>query len=64
MNQKKYPGYIKMLIEKKVHYLAFMKYPHPIRKHIYTINIVENLNSKLEVLIINAGGYFQSIKTA
>jgi len=62
--QKKYPGYIKMLIEKKEHYLAFMKYPQPIRKHIYTTNIVENLNSKLEVLRVNAGGYFQSIKTA
>ena len=62
--QKKYPGYIKMLIEKKEHYLAFMKYPEPIRKHIYTTNIVENLNSKLEVLRVNAGGYFQSLKTA
>ena len=62
--QKKYPGYIKMLIEKKENYLAFMKYPEPVRKHIYTTNIVENLNSRIETLRINAGGYFQSIKTA
>ena len=62
--QKKYPGYIKMLIEKKENYLAFMKYPEPVRKHIYTTNIVENLNSRIETLRINTGGYFQSIKTA
>lgn len=62
--EKKYPAYIKMLTNKKEQYFAFMKYPEPIRKHIYTTNTVENLNSRLEVLRINSGGYFQSIKTA
>ncbi len=40
-----------------------MKYPDSVRKHIYTTNAVENFNSRLEVLRINSGGYFQSIKT-
>lgn len=31
--------------------------------HIYTTNIVENLNSSLELVGTNTGGYFQSIKT-
>lgn len=62
--EKKYPAYIKTLLNKKEQYFAFMKYPEPIRKHIYTTNAVENLNSRLEVLRINSGGYFQSIKTA
>jgi len=33
--EKKYPAYIKMLLDKKEQYFAFMKYPEPIRKHIY-----------------------------
>jgi len=60
--EKKYPAYIKTLLDKKEQYFAFMKYPEPIRKHIYTTNAVENLNSRLEVLRINSGGYFQSIR--
>ncbi len=40
-----------------------MKYPDSGRKHVYTTDAVENFNSRLEVLRINSGGYFQSIKT-
>lgn len=62
--EKKYPAYIKSLISKKEHYFQYVKYPEPVRKHIYTTNVVENINSKLELVRTNNGGYFQSIKTA
>lgn len=51
-------------ISKKANlYFNFLNYPEPIRKHIYTTNIIENFNSRLEVLRVNSGGYFQSTKT-
>ncbi|GAB6183080.1 IS256 family transposase [Thermodesulfovibrio hydrogeniphilus] len=62
--EKKYPAYIKMLNSKKENYFCYKKYPEEIRKHIYTTNAVENINSRLEVLRVNSGGYFQSEKTA
>jgi len=62
--ESKYSSYIKMLKTNKERYLSYKKYPEAIRKHIYTTNIVENINSKLEGLRVNHGGYFQSVKTA
>ena len=34
------------------------------RKYIYTTNVVENINSRIELIRANTGGYFQSVKTA
>lgn len=62
--QKKYPTFINHLLKNKERYFAFMKYPQPVRKHLYTTNIVENFNSRIEVSRVNSGGYFQSAKTA
>lgn len=62
--KNKYPTFINYILSKKDHYFNFIKYPEEIRKHIYTTNSVENLNSRLEHLRINSGGYFQSTKTA
>lgn len=59
----KYPSFISHIFNNKEKYLNYLKYPAPIRKHIYTTNAVENINSRLEVVRINNGGYFQSIKT-
>ncbi len=56
--EKKYPAYIKSLLSKKEHYFQYIKYPEPVRKHIYTSNIVENINSKLELVRTNTGGIF------
>ncbi len=61
--QKKYPHFIQSLLEKKEHYFIFLKYPQDLRKHLYTTNIVENFNSRLELMRVNLGGYFQSQKT-
>ena len=61
--KKKYPHFIDLLIQKKNLYFAFLKYPEGLRKHIYTTNTVESFNSRLEVMRINLGGYFQSTKT-
>ena len=41
-------------------YLCFLKYPENLRKHIYTTNPVESINSMIERARINLGGYFQS----
>lgn len=60
----KYPTFINYLLKKKDKYFNFIKYPEDVRKHIYTTNIVENLHSRLEIMRINSGGYFQSVKTA
>lgn len=62
--EKKYPAYIKALTSKKEQYFQYIKYPEPVRKHIYTTNIVENINSRLELVRANTGGYFQSMRTA
>lgn len=61
--ESKYPHFIAHVLERAPRYLAFLKYPEPTQKHIYTTNIVENINSRLEVLRVNLGGYFQSSKT-
>jgi len=62
--EKKYPAYIKGLLNKKENYFNYKKYPESIRKYIYTTNVVENINSRIELIRANTGGYFQSIKTA
>ena len=58
----KYKSFIKKLLLKKELYFNFLDYPKTIRKHIYTTNIIENFNSRIEVKRINSGGYFQSEK--
>lgn len=58
----KYKTFIKKLLLKKELYFNFLDYPKTIRKHIYTTNIIENFNSRIEVKRINSGGYFQSEK--
>ena len=58
----KYKSFIKKLLLKKELYFNFLDYPKTIRKHIYTTNIIENFNSRIEVKRINSGGYFQSKK--
>lgn len=58
----KYKSFIKTLLLKKELYFNFLNYPKAIRKHIYTTNIVENFNSRIEVKRINSGGHFQSEK--
>jgi transposase-like protein len=60
---KKYKYFIDILLSKKDNYFVFLKYPYGVRKHIYTTNPSENINSRLEVLRVNLGGYFQSPKT-
>lgn len=60
----KYKSFIKKLLSKKELYFNFLIFPKAIRKHIYTTNIVENFNSRIEVKRINSGGHFQSVKTA
>ncbi len=50
--------------EKKTdNYLAFIGYPGEIRKHIYTSNVVESVNAGLEMMRLELGGYFPSMRT-
>ena len=62
--EKKYPSYIKGLLNKKDNYFNYKKYPEEVRKYIYTTNVVENINSRIELIRANTGGYFQLIKKA
>jgi len=58
--KNKYPSFIKSLLPKIDSYLCFLKYPDPVRKHIYTTNTVESINSRIENIRFKLGGYFQS----
>ncbi|MGC8677672.1 MAG: transposase, partial [Hydrogenobaculum sp.] len=63
------PSYTKYLEKYKSNYLAFLKYPEPVKKYIYTTNIVESVNSGLEFMRNKQGfrgrlvGFFNSLKT-
>ncbi|MGC9073804.1 MAG: IS256 family transposase, partial [Caldisericum sp.] len=46
--------------ERKDNYLAFLKYPEGVRKHIYTTNAIESINAGLEYIRHELGGYFPS----
>jgi transposase-like protein len=59
--KSKYPNFIKHIQFNKERYLCFLKYPESLRKHIYTTNPVESVNSTIEKVRINLGGYFQSV---
>jgi Transposase and inactivated derivatives len=56
-----YPSFIKRIQANKERYLCFLKYPENLRRHIYTTNPVESINSMIERARINLGGYFQSV---
>jgi len=51
-----------ILMEKAEHYMAFIKYPESLRKHVYTTNSVESINSLVEKIRIRSGGYFNSVE--
>ena len=57
----RYPTFIKGILQKAGHYLCFLRYPEDLRKHIYTTNAVESLHSKIELIRMRLGGYFQSV---
>ena len=54
--------YGERLKRKKEEYIAFIKWPEEVRKYIYTTNIVESINSGIELMRQDVGGYFQSEK--
>jgi transposase-like protein len=48
------------LRKKREHYLAFLRYPEPVRRTFSTTNAVEAVNGQLEIMRRNNGGYFSS----
>jgi len=60
--KSKYSRYMNILMEKAEHYMAFIKYPESLRKHVYTTNSVESINSLVEKIRIRSGGYFNSVE--
>jgi transposase-like protein len=42
--------------------MVFTKYPESLRKHIYTTNSVESINSLVEKIRIRSDGYFNSVE--
>ncbi len=61
--EKTYPSWIGELRKKRLHYLAFLKYPESMRKSFSTTNVVEAVNGQLEIMRRNSGGYFHSENT-
>jgi putative transposase len=49
--KNKYSRFINNIMQKAEHYLIFTKYPYEIRKHIYTTNSVESVNSIIERIL-------------
>ena len=58
----KYKTFISYLWKKRELYLSFIKYPRSVRKYIYTTNIAENFNRRIEAIRVRLSGYFQSEK--
>jgi transposase-like protein len=56
------PNYARYLERYSKNFLAFLRYPEEVRKHIYTTNIVESINAGLEFMRMEHGGYFASYK--
>jgi len=40
-----------LLLGKAENYLAFLRYPEEVRRHIYTTNLAESFNSLMEVIL-------------
>ncbi|ADQ05534.1 transposase mutator type [Caldicellulosiruptor owensensis OL] len=59
--KEKYPRFINSISQKSGHFFAFTKYPDEVRKHIYSTNAVESVNSLIEKIRIKSGGYFNSM---
>ena len=58
--KEKYPNWSKELEKKAQHYLAFLDYPTEVRKHIYSTNPVESINSGLQRMAVEMGNFFPS----
>lgn len=58
--QKDAPTFVAELQRKREHYLAFLRYPEPVRRAFSTTNAVEAVNGQLEIMRRNNGGYFSS----
>ncbi len=51
------------LLKQKNHYLTFLLFPEDTRKHFYTTNAVESINSGIERMRNDLGGYFASVRS-
>jgi len=58
----KYKELAKNLFEKKNNVSPFIKYPPELRRHVYTNNIVEGINSAIDKIRIKLRGYFLSMR--
>ena len=54
------PDWAGKLLAKADCFLAFLRYPEEVRKHIYTTNVVESVNAGIEQMRLELGGYFPS----
>lgn len=58
--ESKYPTFIDELRKNAAHYLVFTRFPELVRKHIYTSNLPEGINSAIEKKRKDVAGYFRS----
>jgi hypothetical protein len=58
--EKDSPTFIAELRKKREHYLAFLRYPEPVRRTFSTTNAVEAVDGQLEIMRRNNGAYLSS----
>lgn len=56
------PSYAQEVERKRVYYLSFLRYPRELRKSLYSTNLVEGINRKIEDAEQMSGGYFHSVR--
>ena len=56
------PNYASEIEKKKRYYLSFLNYPKELRRSIYSTNLAESINRKIEDAEKMSGGYFHSLR--
>ena len=56
------PSYAERIRKKKEYYISFMKYPKEVRRSLYSSNLAERINRKIEDAEQMDGGYFHSLR--
>ena len=56
------PSYADRIRRKKEYYISFLKYPKEVRRSLYSSNLAESINRKIEDAEQLGGGYFHSLR--
>ena len=56
------PSYFERVSKKEEFFVSFLKYPKEVRRSLYSTNLAESINRKIEDAEQLGGGYFHSIR--